>query len=91
MAGYTLHFISTTAAIGDLGHLIGRGAVLSVLLVLTLMPAFLVLFDDILMDNEFDRLRRLLRRRKGREAETEESGQEKKCRKQRRRHFSDEK
>ena len=65
IVGYTVHFISTVAAIGDLGHLIGRGAVLSMLLVLTLMPAFLVLFDDILMDNEFDRLRRLLRRRKG--------------------------
>ena len=91
IVGYTVHFISTVAAIGDLGHLIGRGAVLSMLLVLTLMPAFLVLFDDILMDNEFDRLRRLLRRRKGREAETEESGQEEKCRKQRRRPFSHEK
>lgn len=64
IVGYTVHGISTVAAIGDLGHLIGRGAWMSVLLVLTLMPAFLVLFDQILMDNEFERIRGILHRRK---------------------------
>lgn len=90
IVGYTVYVISTVAAIGDLGHLIGRGAVLSMILVLTLMPAFLVLFDDILMDNELNRLRRFLRRRKGRKAEAEKSGGET-GRKQRRRPFSHEK
>lgn len=57
IVGYILYHISSVAAIGDMGHLIGRGAWLSVLLVLTLMPAFLVLFDRILMDNEFRRVK----------------------------------
>lgn len=57
IVGYILYHVSSVAAIGDMGHLIGRGAWLSVLMVLTLMPAFLVLFDRILMDNEFQRVR----------------------------------
>ena len=49
IVGYILYNISSVAAIGDLGHLIGRGAWMSMLLVCTLLPAFLVLFDNILM------------------------------------------
>ena len=55
LAGYIIHFISTTAAIGDLGHLIGRGALFSVILVLTVLPALLVLFDRIITSNEWKR------------------------------------
>ena len=40
VAGYMVYKISSVAAIGDLGHLIGRGAWMSMVLVLTLMPAF---------------------------------------------------
>lgn len=60
LAGYIIHFISSTAAIGDLGHLIGRGALFSVCMVLTVLPALLVLFDRIIMSNEWDRLSKMI-------------------------------
>ena len=63
LAGYIIHFISTTAAIGDLGHLIGRGGLFSVILVLTVLPALLALFDRIITSNEWDRLQKHLRKR----------------------------
>lgn len=63
LAGYIIHFISTTAAIGDLGHLIGRGGLFSVILVLTVLPALLVLFDRIITSNEWDRLQKYLKKR----------------------------
>ncbi|MCI6140218.1 MAG: efflux RND transporter permease subunit [Clostridiaceae bacterium] len=66
LAGYIIHFISSTAAIGDLGHLIGRGALLSVLLVLTVLPALLVLFDRMITSNEWERLQRHVKRRRER-------------------------
>lgn len=58
LAGYIIYFISNTAAIGDLGHLIGRGALFSVILVLTVLPALLVLFDSIITSNEWDRIQK---------------------------------
>lgn len=64
IVGYILYNISSVAAIGDLGHLIGRGAWMSMLLVCTLLPAFLVLFDNILMDNEFERIRKFFEKRR---------------------------
>ena len=66
---YILYNISSVAAIGDLGHLIGRGAWMSMLLVCTLLPAFLVLFDNILMDNEFERIRKFFEKRRMRRRE----------------------
>lgn len=63
IVGYILYHISTIAAIGDLGHLIGRGAILSMLLVGTLMPALLVVGDRILMNNELEMIREYLKRR----------------------------
>ena len=79
VAGYMVYKISTVAAIGDLGHLIGRGAWMSMVLVLTLMPAFLVLCDSILMDNEFQRFKKAFSRkaRKKKAQEKEASGHEK--------------
>ena len=56
IVGYVLYHISSISAIGDLGHLIGRGAWISVLLVLTLLPALLVLVDPLLTKNELTRL-----------------------------------
>ena len=69
IVGYILYKISSVAAIGDLGHLIGRGAWMSMLLVCTLLPAFLVLFDNILMDNEFERIRKFFEKRRMRRRE----------------------
>lgn len=63
-AGYIVYHISTVAAIADLGHLIGRGALISLILVCAMMPAFLVLFDRILMENEFDRIRTFIKKRR---------------------------
>lgn len=64
IVGYILYHISSIAAIGDMGHLIGRGAWMSMLLVCTLMPAFLAAFDSLLMYNEFARVRDFWRRRR---------------------------
>ena len=55
--------ISTTAAIGDLGHLIGRGGFLSLILVLTLLPALLVLTDGLVIEKKWKGSRRRSRER----------------------------
>lgn len=65
LAGYIVYFISTTAAIGDLGHLIGRGGLLSVMLVLTLLPALLVLFDRFIIEKDWKQSRRKIREHYG--------------------------
>lgn len=83
IVGYTVHVISSVAAIGDLGHLIGRGAWMSVLLVLTLMPAFLVMFDQILTDNEFERIKRVFQRGKRGKNERKRAAEERKEREER--------
>ena len=69
IVGYILYNISSVAAIGDLGHLIGRGAWMSMLLVCTLLPAFLVLLDNILMDHEVERIRKFFEKRSMRRRE----------------------
>ena len=69
IVGYILYHISSIAAIGDMGHLIGRGAILSMLLVCTFMPALLVLGDRILMNNELEMIRQYLKRRRERRRE----------------------
>ncbi len=66
LAGYIVYLVSSTAAIGSLGHLIGRGAIFSVLLVLTVLPALLVICDSIITSNELERLKGFLRRRRER-------------------------
>lgn len=43
--GYTLYFTSSITAIGAMGHLIGRGALLSIAMVVVLLPALLYIFD----------------------------------------------
>ncbi len=45
VCGYTVFFISTSPAIREVGHLVGRGAVFSVFFVTTLMPAILQIID----------------------------------------------
>lgn len=65
LAGYIVHFISTTAAIGDLGHLIGRGGLLSVMLVLTLLPALLVLCDPLIIEKDWKKPGRKIREHYG--------------------------
>ena len=52
IVGYGLYKISSVTAIGDLGHLIGRGAFVSVILVLFLLPILLVGGDRWLVRSE---------------------------------------
>lgn len=49
IVGYGLYIISSVAAIAGLGHLIGRGALISVLMVLFLLPVLLTMADPLLM------------------------------------------
>lgn len=52
IVGYGLYFISSVSAIAGLGHLIGRGAFISVIMVLFLLPVLLTLADPVLMWEE---------------------------------------
>ncbi len=45
VCGYIVYFFSTSPAICEVGHLIGRGAVFSVFFVITLMPTVLKIID----------------------------------------------
>lgn len=45
VVGYGLYFTSTIQGISQIGRLVGRGALLSMMLVLSLLPALLALFD----------------------------------------------
>ncbi|HCT64126.1 MAG TPA: multidrug transporter [Lachnospiraceae bacterium] len=61
VVGYGLYFTSSIQGISQIGHLVGRGALLSMLLVLSLLPALLVLFD-----NMIEKSRQKADKRKGR-------------------------
>lgn len=52
IVGYGLYKISSVTAIGDLGHLIGRGALISVILVIFLLPILLVGADRWIVKDE---------------------------------------
>jgi uncharacterized protein len=43
--GYILYYTSSITAIADIGHLIGRGTAISLILVVTVLPALLYVFD----------------------------------------------
>lgn len=45
IVGYGLYFVSSVAAIADIGRLVGRGALMSLVLVLSLLPALLLVVD----------------------------------------------
>lgn len=51
-AGYILRFISSMKAVSDMGELIGRGALISVILVIVVLPQFLALLDKIVVHNK---------------------------------------
>ncbi len=48
MAGYIIKFNSSMKAVADIGELIGRGALISVLMVVIILPQFLALFDKLI-------------------------------------------
>ena len=45
VCGYIVYFVSTSPAICEVGHLVGRGAIFSVIFVTTLMPTILKIMD----------------------------------------------
>lgn len=48
VVGYGLFLTSSVQGISQIGHLVARGAILSVLLVLSLLPALLSVFDELI-------------------------------------------
>ena len=63
VVGYLLYFTSTIVAIQQVGHMVGRGAILSVGLVLTLLPALLAAFDSVITKEQQRAARREQKRR----------------------------
>lgn len=53
IAGFTVGLISTSVAISSIGTLVGRGAIVSTLLVLLLLPALLYIFDSFIKKTTF--------------------------------------
>ncbi|MDO4962066.1 MAG: MMPL family transporter [Eubacteriales bacterium] len=68
--GYIVYFVSTSPAICEVGHLIGRGAIFSVFFVTTLMPQILKLMDRFIVTTSEER--RQARIQKLRELRTHE-------------------
>lgn len=54
IVGYGLYFTSTVSAIAGIGHLVGRGALISLILVLFLLPGLLVLADGIIIKQKIE-------------------------------------
>lgn len=48
VAGYGIYYISSVSAISSLGHLIGRGGLISMCLVILAIPALLTVFDALI-------------------------------------------
>ncbi|MEG2571070.1 MAG: MMPL family transporter, partial [Clostridia bacterium] len=48
VAGFTLGFVSNMAAVADIGILLGRGAALSGIMVLVVLPALIIVFDKVI-------------------------------------------
>ena len=71
VAGYGVWTVSSITAIKDLGHLIGRGALLSIVLVIGLLPNLLVWFDGPIRATKFGTIRRALLRLFGKEVKDE--------------------
>jgi hypothetical protein len=49
VAGYGLSLLSSVSAIADLGHLVGRGALLSMIMVIALLPNLFVWADRLII------------------------------------------
>ena len=54
LAGYIIKFNSSIKAVSDIGELIGRGALISVIMVVIVLPQFLALFDRIITPKQKD-------------------------------------
>ncbi|WP_313186503.1 efflux RND transporter permease subunit [Lacrimispora sp.] len=63
VVGYLLYFTSSIQAISQVGRLVGRGALLSMVLVLSLLPALLSTFDKQIQNQQFRAAKRREKRR----------------------------
>lgn len=61
IVGYGLFFTSSVSAIANMGRLVGRGALFSMVLVLCLLPMLLTMFDRVI-NNQLKRIARLNKR-----------------------------
>lgn len=75
VVGYLLYFTSTIQAISQVGRLVGRGALLSMVLVLSLLPALLAAFDKPIRRQQERAARRAEQRRSKRKREVAYEGQ----------------
>lgn len=62
--GYGLYFMTTNGATSSLGHLLGRGAILSTAMVLVMLPACLTFFDPLVTHSLRSLLQKRFRRKK---------------------------
>lgn len=63
-AAYLIKFRSTINAISEIGELIGRGAIISMFLVVFILPMLLVLFDRVIIKTSFKYIKKMARSRK---------------------------
>lgn len=77
VCGYGLYYLTSITAAADLGRLIGRGAVFSMILVLTLLPMLLTIFDKAIFRDRafFERLLRIGGRLPARDVADKNAGQ----------------
>lgn len=76
VVGYLLFFTSSIQAISQVGRLVGRGAVLSMVLVLSLLPALLSTFDKQIQNQQARAAARKARRtQKKKDAGSEKGGE----------------
>ena len=69
VCGYLVYIVSSVTAIAQLGHLVGRGAWMSLMCVLFLLPALLSMADPLIEVNEITRIKRFLAKRRAKRAE----------------------
>ena len=54
-AGLVVHFVSSEIAISQVGLLLGRGTIVSVLMILLVLPSLLVMLDKVVMKTTLTR------------------------------------
>ena len=57
MSAFIIHIISSLPLLSEIGLLIGRGALISVILILFVLPQLLILFDKVIEKTSFRKLK----------------------------------
>lgn len=68
-AAYLIKWCSTINAVSEIGHLIGRGALLSMFLVVFFLPHVLVVFDKLIEFTNFENIKKRVEARKNKRKE----------------------